>query len=133
MDDRGTYVSVIIKVLDRIYAGQPPIIYGDGRQVYDFIYVTDVAEANILGMKADCTDEFFNIGMGEGTSINELVDMLLELTGSSLKPERHPQAQSFVTHRIGSTEKAEQMLGFRARTPLIEGLRNVVEWHKSQQ
>ena len=132
MDYEGTYVSVIMKVLDRIFANQTPLIYGDGKQVYDFIYVEDVAEANILGMKADCTDEFFNIGAGVGTSINELVDMLLELTGSQLKPEYRPQEQSFVTHRIGSTEKAERMLGFKAKTSLIEGLRRVVEWRKSQ-
>ncbi len=128
MDYRGTYVSVIMKALDRIFAGQPPIIYGDGNQTYDFIYVEDVARANILGMKANCADEFFNIGMGIGTTINELVNILLELTGSHLKPEYLPQEQSFVTHRIGSTEKAERLLGFRATTPLIEGLRKVVEW-----
>jgi UDP-glucose 4-epimerase len=132
MDYQGTYVSVIMKALDRIFADQSPIIYGDGTQMYDFIYVEDVAEANILGMKADCADEFFNIGMGIGTTINELVDMLLELTGSNLKPEYRPQAQSFVTHRIGSTEKTERMLSFKANTQLIEGLRRVVEWRKSQ-
>jgi UDP-glucose 4-epimerase len=132
MDYKGTYVSVIMKALDRILAGQPPIIFGDGTQMYDFIYVEDVAEANILGMKVDCADEFFNIGIGVGTTINELVDSLLELTGSALKPEYRPEAQSFVTHRIGSTDKAERMLGFKARTPLQEGLRRVVEWRKSQ-
>jgi UDP-glucose 4-epimerase len=67
-----------------------------------------------------------------GTTINELVDMLLELTGSDLKPEYLPQAQSFVTHRIGSTEKAEKLLNFKATTPLLEGLRRVVDWRKSQ-
>ena len=133
MDYKGIYVSVIMKVLDRIFSGQPPVIYGDGSQVYDFIYVEDVAEANILGMKADCVDEFFNIGMGVGTTINEIVDILLELTGSDLTPKYLPQEQSFVTHRIGSTEKAEELLGFRARTPVVEGLRRVLEWRRSQE
>jgi len=132
MDYKGTYVSVIMKALDRILTGQPPIIFGDGTQMYDFIYVEDVAEANILGMKAGCADEFFNIGMGVGTTINELADMLLKLSGSTLKPEYRPEAQSFVTHRIGSTDKAERMLRFKARTSLPEGLRRVVEWRKSQ-
>jgi UDP-glucose 4-epimerase len=132
MDYEGTYVSVIMKALDRIFSGQPPIIFGDGSQMYDFIYVEDVAEANILGMKADCSDEFFNIGMGVGTTINELVDMLLELAGSTLKPEYRPQEQSFVTNRIGSTEKAERLLQFKAKTPLPDGLRRVVQWRKSQ-
>lgn len=133
MDYQGTYVSVIMKVLDRIFEGKPPVIFGDGTQMYDFIYVADVAEANVLGMKANCADEFFNIGMGVGTTINELVDILLELTGSDLKPEYRPQAQSFVTYRIGSTEKAERLLGFKAKTPLLEGLRRVVDWRKSQR
>ena len=132
MDYHGIYVSVIMKVLDRIFAGQRPLIYGDGTQMYDFIYVEDIAEANILGMQADVADELFNIGMGTGTTINELVDMLLELTGSDLKPEYLPQEQSFVTYRIGSIEKAEQLLGFRARTPLLDGLKKVVEWRKVQ-
>ncbi len=133
MDYEGTYVSVIMKVLDRIFAGQSPVIYGDGTQTYDFIYVEDVARANILGMKADCADEFFNIGMGVGTTINELVEILLELTGSELKPEYRTQEQSFVTNRIGSTEKAETLLGFRAKTLLRDGLSRVVEWRLQAQ
>ncbi len=132
MDYKGTYVSVIMKVLDRIFSGQPPLIFGDGKQMYDFVYVGDIARANILGMKADCSDEFFNIGMGIGTTINELVDILLELTGSDLKPQFLPQEQSFVTYRIGSTEKAERLLGFKATTPLVEGLRQVIEWRRGQ-
>jgi len=130
MDYRGTYVSVIMKVIDRIFAGQPPVIFGDGSQVYDFIYIDDVARANVLAMKADCADENFNIGMGVGTSINELVGLLIELTGSSLQPEYRPEAQSFVTHRIGSTHLAERLLGFRAATPLRDGLAKVVAWRK---
>jgi UDP-glucose 4-epimerase len=133
MDYQGTYVSVIMKAMDNILAGKPPVIFGDGSQMYDFIYVRDVAKANVLGMKADCEDEFFNIGMGVGTTINELVDMLLELMGSNLKPEYKPQAQSFVTHRIGSTEKAETLISFKAQTSLLEGLRRVVEWRMARK
>jgi UDP-glucose 4-epimerase len=133
MDYEGTYVSVIMKVLDRIFDGQRPIVFGDGSQVYDFVHVADVARANVLGMTADCADEHFNIGMGVGTSINELVQLLLELTGSRLSIEYHPQAQSFVTHRIGSTEKAERLLGFKATIPLREGLQSVVDWRMAQR
>jgi UDP-glucose 4-epimerase len=132
MDYQGTYVSVIMKVLDRIFAGQPPVIFGDGSQVYDFIHVADAARANVLGMKAECADENFNVGMGVGTSIKELVEILLELTDSTLGPEFKPEAQSFVTHRIGSTEKAERLLGFRATTSLRDGLRSVVEWRRAR-
>lgn len=130
MDYQGTYVSVIMKVLDRIFAGERPVIFGDGEQVYDFVYVDDVAEANVLGMKAACTDELFNVGMGVGTSINELVRLLLQITGSALEPEYRPEEQSFVTQRIGSVEKASRLLGFRATVPLAEGLRRVVSWRR---
>jgi len=133
MDYKGTYVSVIMKVLDKIDVGQRPVIFGDGSQSYDFIHVEDVARANILALKSDVTDEFFNIGMGVKTTINQLVTLLLEITGSQLKPEYRPQEQMFVTHRVGSTEKAQQELGFCARVPLEEGLRSVVEWRRQDQ
>ena len=133
MDYEGTYVSVIMKVLDRIFAGERPVVFGDGSQVYDFIHVSDVARANVLGMKADCADEHFNIGMGIGTSINDLVQQLLELTGAKLTIDYRPQAQSFVTHRIGSIDKAENLLGFRATLPLREGLKSIVDWRIAQR
>jgi UDP-glucose 4-epimerase len=132
MDYEGTYVSVIMKVLDRIFAGERPVVFGDGSQVYDFIHVHDAARANVLGMQADCADENFNIGMGVGTTINELVLLLLELTGSNLEIEYRPEAQSFVTYRIGSIDKAERLLHFRASIPLREGLKSVVDWRLAQ-
>jgi len=128
MDYKGTYVSVIMKVLDKIDAGQRPVIHGDGSQAYDFIHVEDVARCNILAMKSQVSDEFFNVGKGTKTTINELVQKLLKITGSKQQPEYHPQEYIFVTHRLGSTEKAENLLGFRAVKDLDEGLRSVVEW-----
>ena len=133
MDYKGTYVSVIMKVIDRIWAGERPVIFGDGSQVYDFIFVEDAAKANVLSMKSDCEDEFFNIGMGEGTTINELVKILLRLMGSDLEPEYRPQEQSFVTYRIGSVDKAEKLFGFRATTPVEEGLRRVLQWREEER
>jgi UDP-glucose 4-epimerase len=133
MDYKGTYVSVIMKVLDRIDAGEPPMIMGDGSQAYDFVHVVDVARANVLALKADATDMFFNVGTGIKTTISELVESLLRESGSDLEPEYQPDAQMFVTHRVGSTELAEQLLGFRAELPLDEGLRSVVEWRRSDQ
>jgi UDP-glucose 4-epimerase len=133
MDYKGTYVSVIMKVLDRIEQGLPPIIFGDGSQSYDFIHVHDVARANLLALQSTVSDEFFNIGMGIRTTINELVEILLDITGSPLRPEYRPQEHMFVTHRVGSTEKAEKMLGFHATVPLREGLRSVVEWRRADK
>ncbi len=128
MDYKGTYVSVIMKVLDRLDCGERPIIFGDGTQSYDFIHVDDVARANVLAMKSDATDDCFNVGCGVKTSIKELVDLLINLTGSSIAPEFRPEEQMFVTHRVGSTIKAETELGFRATVPLREGLQSVVAW-----
>jgi UDP-glucose 4-epimerase len=133
MDYRGAYVSVIMKVLDRIEQGLPPVIFGDGSQAYDFVHVRDVARANILALKSDATDRCFNVGKGVKTTINELVSMLLALTGSSLTAEYRAQEQMFVTHRVGSTELAERLLGFRAEIPLEDGLRSVVEWRARDQ
>lgn len=133
MDYEGTYVSVIMKVLDKIDAGEPPVIFGDGSQAYDFIHVGDVAAANILALKSDATDANYNIGTGVKTTIKELVDSLLEITGSDLEPEYRPQEQMFVTHRVGSTEAAERDLGFVAQIPYEEGLRSVVEWRRSDE
>ena len=133
MDDKGTYVSVIMKVLDRIAAGEAPIIFGDGTQSYDFVHVEDVARANICAAKSDATDASYNVGCGVGTSLTELVDLLLEIAGSDLEPVYEPQTQTFVTHRIGSTDAAERDLGFRAEVDLRSGLESVVAWHRAMR
>jgi UDP-glucose 4-epimerase len=130
MDYKGTYVSVIMKVLDRIEAGEPPLVFGDGSQAYDFVHVEDVARANILALTSDASDVCLNVGMGVQTTINELVERLLALTGSDLQPQYLPQEQMFVTNRIGSTELAEELIGFRARIALDEGLGSVIEWRE---
>ena len=133
MDYKGTYVSVIMKVLDKIEAGEPPAVFGDGSQAYDFVHVDDVARANILSLKSDASDVFLNVGMGVQTTINELVERLLALTGSDLRPEYLPQEQMFVTNRIGSTELAEELIGFRGVIDLDEGLGSVIEWRQQDK
>jgi nucleoside-diphosphate-sugar epimerase len=79
------------------------------------------------------TDEFFNVGTGTKTTINELVHKLLKISGSTVQPEYHPQEHIFVTHRLGSTHKAEKLLGFKAVKDLDEGLRSVVAWRRQDQ
>ena len=132
MDDKGVYVSVIAKALDRIDNGLPPVIYGDGSQAYDFIHVADIARSNLLALQADVTDRAYNVATGVSTSIADVVRILLEATQSDLEPELHPEAQSFVTRRLGGTEAAERDLGFRARIALRDGLRDVVQWRREQ-
>ena len=133
MDYEGVYVSVIMKVLDRIEAGDAPQIHGDGSQTFDFVHVSDVARANILSLTSDATDVCLNIGTGVGTTVKELVEGLLEVTGTELEAEYLPGEQMFVTHRVGSTELAEKLTGFRAEIPYAEGLRTVVAWRNADR
>ncbi len=133
MDYKGAYVSVIMKVLDKIDAGEQPVIFGDGAQAYDFVHVADVARANILSMKSDATDVNLNVGTGVKTTIKALVDVLLEETASEVEPEYRPDEQMFVTHRVGSTELAQELIGFTAALPYRDGLRSVIEWRRSDQ
>ena len=130
-DYKGTYVAVIMKILDRISQGLPPIIYGDGSQSYDFVYVRDITRANICALKADVTDECYNVGMGKATTINELTRLILDITKSDLQPKYEPQGQTFVTNRIGSTQKAEKELHFKATVELREGLEKLIEWRNN--
>lgn len=131
-DYRGAYTSVIMKMLDRIDASQPPIVYGDGAQTFDFIDVSDAARANICALKADVTDEFYNVGGGMGTTVREIAELLLEITGSDQGIQYETTGQIFVTKRIGSTEKAKRGLGFEAMVDLRSGLKRLIEWRNKQ-
>jgi UDP-glucose 4-epimerase len=132
-DERGAYTSVIMKVIDRVERGERPVVYGDGTQSYDFVYVTDVARANVLAAADPLSDEAFNVGTGVRTSIRELVTELLALMGSPLQPDFRPQETTFVQHRVGSTAKAEKLLNFRAQVPLRDGLGQLLAWRRGQQ
>jgi UDP-glucose 4-epimerase len=129
-DYRGAYIAVIMKILDRIDRGLPPIVYGDGSQSYDFVYVSDVARANICALKSDTTDKFYNIGMGTQTNIKELCELILRITGKDYEIQFEPAGQTFVTNRVGSTEKAKRDLGFEAKVSLEGGLRSLIEWRR---
>lgn len=134
-DYRGAYIAVIMKILDRLDSGLPPVVYGDGSQAYDFVYVGDCARANVLAMAADATDAFYNVGTGIRTTIGELAELILELTGSPLKVQYEPAGITFVKNRIGSPTKAQNEIGFTAKTNLREGLERLIEWrdtHKAE-
>jgi UDP-glucose 4-epimerase len=131
MDIDGVYTEVLIRWMDAIEAGQPPKIFGDGLQSMDFVYVEDVARANVAGLVADATDEVFNVGMGVETTLNELCHMLLKVSGSNLKPEYHEARKvNNVRARRATTEKAEKMLGFKANVDLETGLKLLIEWRE---
>jgi UDP-glucose 4-epimerase len=129
MDIDGVYTEVLIRWMDAIEAGQSPKIFGDGSQSMDFVYVEDVARANVAGLVADVTDEVFNVGMGVQTTLNELCRLLLKVTGSHLKPEYHEARKvNNVQARRAATDKAEKMLGFRAHVGLEAGLQSLIRW-----
>jgi nucleoside-diphosphate-sugar epimerase len=128
MDDRGAYVSVVVRIMDRLDKGEPPIIHGDGSQTFDFVHVHDAARANLLAMASDCTDELVNIGSGVGTSIDKLARQLISMFGSRVQPVYEPDARDLVTRRVGSTEKSRVLLGFESRIGLSAGLSSYVRW-----
>jgi UDP-glucose 4-epimerase len=132
MDIAGVYTEVLIRWLDAIEANQAPLIFGDGTQSMDFVFVGDVARANVLAAASDVTDEVFNVGTGKQTSLNELCAALLDLTGSSLQPEyREARTVANVQRRRAAVEKAARLLDFRAKVSLTEGLRKLIRWRES--
>ena len=136
-DQTAAYTGVIPIMLNKITANETPIINGDGSQAYDFITVRDAARCNVLALQSDYSDEFYNVGTGVQTSIKELCDLLLILTGSDLtvtyRPYSEEDIRRLVQNRIGSTVKAEQELGFAPQDSLEEGLRALIAWRKEHQ
>jgi UDP-glucose 4-epimerase len=131
MDIAGAYTEVMIRWLDAIEANQPPLIFGDGSQSMDFVYVDDVARAYVLGVQRDVDDDVFNVGTGVQTSLNDLCQMLLKITGCSLQPEyREARRVGNVQRRRAGVEKAEKVLGFRTTVSLEQGLQEFIRWRK---
>lgn len=132
-DYQGAYIAVIMKMLDSLDRGDPPKVYGDGSQAYDFIFVGDCGRANVCAMKADSSDRFYNVGTGTRTSIKELAERLLDLTKSELQIQYEPQGQTFVKNRIGSAVLAKNEIGFTAQMNLDDGLRALIAWRADHQ
>ncbi len=134
MDIFGLYTEVLIRWMERIESGTPPLILGDGLQTMDFVHVADIARANILAAQADVTDEVFNIASGEETSLKELAAALSAAMKSDLTPEHGPaRAVNGVTRRLAETEHTAQTIGFRAEIGLTEGLEGLVDWWRSSK
>ncbi len=136
-DQKAAYTGVIPIMLNKIDDKDPPVINGDGSQAYDFIYVKDVARANILSIESPSTDEFYNVGSGVQTSINELCDLILKLKNSPLKVSYKPysddDARQMVQNRIGCPKKAKKDLNFSPEYSLEEGLLELIRWRQRNQ
>jgi UDP-glucose 4-epimerase len=134
MDIHGKYTEVLIRWMERIAEGKAPLIFGDGLQTMDFIYIDDVARSNVLALRSDASDEVFNVASGTETSLRDLASALLRVMNSSLAPEFGPERSvNPVSRRLASTEKAERMLGFKAKVGLHEGLHNLVRWWQASR
>jgi UDP-glucose 4-epimerase len=134
MDIHGLYTEVLIRWMERIEAGQPPLILGDGLQTMDFVYTEDIARANLLAASSDATDQVFNIASSTETSLIELAEALQRAMGSDLDLEfGPPRGVNGVTRRLADTSAAAQVLGWKADIGLDEGLTRLVAWWRGQR
>lgn len=134
MDIHGLYTEVLIRWMERIEAGTPPLILGDGTQTMDFVHVADIARANILAATAPVTDDVFNIASAVETSLNDLAFALLEVMKSDLEPEYGPaRSVNSVTRRLADVSHAADGLGWRAELDLHSGLEGLVDWWRANK
>ncbi|HEV7750729.1 MAG TPA: NAD-dependent epimerase/dehydratase family protein [Baekduia sp.] len=134
MDIHGLYTEVLVRWMERITAGEPPIILGDGKQTMDFVFIADIARANVLAAASDVTDEVFNIACATETSLGDLATMLLKVMGSDLDVEYGPpRGVNGVTRRLADIDKAHDRLGWAPEIDLEEGLTRLVEWWRAER
>ncbi|MBI2765291.1 MAG: NAD-dependent epimerase/dehydratase family protein [Chloroflexi bacterium] len=133
MDAFGVYTEVMIRWLQRLERHEAPIIFGDGMQTMDFVFIEDVAEANVRAMKSGASDDVFNVAMGEETSLRQLCRLLCDAAGyPRLEPIFEPERKvNPVTRRLAATDHAREGIGFVATTTLEDGLAKLVRWHAS--
>ena len=129
MDAFGVYTEVMIRWMERLSKGKPCLILGDGAQTMDFVYVEDVARANLMAADSSITDDVLNVASGTETSLNELAETLGRVMGVNLQPEYGPARKATpVWRRLADTRKAERKIGFKTKVSLEEGLRRLVGW-----
>jgi UDP-glucose 4-epimerase len=133
MDVHGVYTEVLVRWMERIAAGKPPLIFGDGLQTMDFVYTEDIARANILAIESDIVEGFYNVASGVETSLLDLAHATLRAMDSDLRVEFGPErAVNGVTRRLADTSAAAADLGFTAEIGLDEGLRRLIAWWQAE-
>jgi UDP-glucose 4-epimerase len=133
-DYQGAYMAVIMKMLDAIDRGEAPTVFGDGSETFDFVAVEDCATANVCAMRARSTDRYYNVGTGCRTSLRDLAELLVYLTGSDQPVVYADRSEvTLVTNRIGSPDRARKEIGFEASIGLEEGLRSLIDWRQAHR
>jgi UDP-glucose 4-epimerase len=134
MDVHGVYTEVLVRWMERIERGEPPVVFGDGSETMDLVYVDDVARANVLAALAPVTDRVYNVGRGEAVSLLGVAEALVGAMGSNLRPTLRPSSgRPAVAHRLADTAAARADLGFEANVGLDEGLRRLVGWWRAER
>ena len=135
MDIHGVYTEVLVRWMERIEGGDPPLILGDGEQTMDFVHIADVARANLLAACTPQVGETFNVATGVSTSLRELATALADAMGAGeLVPEHGPErATNGVRSRRADITKARDQLGFTAEVDLRSGLEDLVRWWRAQR
>ncbi|MCZ8035942.1 MAG: GDP-mannose 4,6-dehydratase [Novosphingobium sp.] len=134
MDIHGVYTEVMVRWLERISEGKPPIIFGDGTQSMDFTYVSDVAASVVAALESDSRDLAFNVGTGKSTTLTELASILCEIMGTKLSPDLKPaRGVSPVNYRLADTRLAEEVLGFKAKVDVHQGMRQLAEYWRANK
>jgi len=129
MDVHGLYTEVLVRWMERIMDGRPPLIFGDGLQTMDFVHTADVARANVLAAASGVSEGIYNVASGTETSLLEMAQALLRVMGSGLEVEHGPERQvNGVARRLADTSAAARDLGFKAEVELEEGLRQLLSW-----
>ena len=129
----SAYMDVIMHFIQRVENDQPPVMRGDGSATVDLVFVEDAARANIMALKSDVTNEYFNVASGRETSIRELADLVIRLCGKEgrIAPEAESEMDAgLVTRRLGCPKKARELLGFETAVSVAEGLRRVIDWRR---
>lgn len=126
---KGKYANLVSQFLWSIKRNEAPLVFGDGTQTRDFIWVKDVVKAYMLAMEKDIDFDIFNVGTGKNYSLNELVKIINKILGKNIKPKYVPNPiENYVYHTLANTSKAEKLLGFKARVSLEEGIRKLVKF-----
>jgi UDP-glucose 4-epimerase len=127
------YKSVIVKNFTRILAGEPPVIFGDGKQTLDYVFVDDVVEATLRTMEEAPSGTTLNVGTGVPTSVDELTTVMLAIAGSSLEPVHAEPDATAGSFRVGNVDRIARVLGWSPRTALADGLRRTLSWMEREK